>query len=130
MKVTLAVIADYASVSIGDKLNVLGVFDTIFAPEFPVLHPHMVFALRVEFDYDDAKRRHSMSIWLEDEDGGRLLETGGDIDIGPIPPGEFRFHNLIVDLNNVGFAGPATYHFVATIGGLKVDTPFRVVERR
>jgi uncharacterized protein DUF6941 len=39
MDVQVAVLADYANVAAGDKLNVMGIFDTVFAPTLPTVHP-------------------------------------------------------------------------------------------
>ena len=131
MKVTLAAIADYASISMGDKLNVLGVFDTLFAPNFPVQHPHMVFAVRLEFQYEDAGGRYPIHIRLENADRVRLMETPqGMLEGGQIPAGEFRSQNIIIELNNLRFEAPGTYWFVVRVADQEVATPFRVVERR
>src|SRR5690606_8686643 len=68
LKITMAAIADYASVSIGDKLNVMGVFDTIFAEKFPATHPLLFLAVRIHYEYADADTAFDVAMHLEDED--------------------------------------------------------------
>ena len=46
MEVQVAVLADCANVAAGEKLNIMGIFDTIFARDFPTVHPFMALALR------------------------------------------------------------------------------------
>ena len=53
MKIPMAFLADEANISQEGKLNVLGIFDRIAAAEFPVVHPRMVFAFRVQADFGD-----------------------------------------------------------------------------
>ena len=48
MRVKLALLADSANVSREGKLNLLGIFDAIFARELPTSHPHMHLVLRFE----------------------------------------------------------------------------------
>ena len=38
MLVRIAALADYASISLGDKLNILGIFSTIKARSVPIVH--------------------------------------------------------------------------------------------
>ena len=96
MKITVAAIADYASISEGGKLNVLGVFDAITAQEFPVRHPHMVFAARLLFEYEDGGKKHAVNVRLEDEDGHKIAEMTGEASVGPVPPGTWNSHSLIL----------------------------------
>ena len=48
MKVNLALLADGANVSREGKLNILGIFDTIHAGKFPVVHAQMRLVVRLE----------------------------------------------------------------------------------
>lgn len=75
MNVQVAVLADSANVAAGDKLNVMGVFDTIQTPAFPAAHPFMVLALRLRLDYEDGGKTHDLLISLRDEDGREYLRA-------------------------------------------------------
>ena len=48
MRVSLALLADYSNVSREGKLNILGIFDTIYAPRFPTTHAHLQLVVRFE----------------------------------------------------------------------------------
>ena len=128
MRITIATIADYASVTVGDKLNVLGVFDRIASKQFPARHPQMVFAARFQLEYEDGNKTHNIHVHLEDEDGKTLMETGGELETGKIEPGEFTSKNLIVNLINLKFEAPGNYIFMVTAGDQSVRIPFRVVQ--
>src|SRR5690606_24586074 len=78
VRVSMALIADEANVSQEGKLNVLGAFDRIVAPDFPMVHPKMVFIFRIEAGYGDGGVSVPVRIRLMDEDGGTLFETSGD----------------------------------------------------
>ena len=67
MDVDLAVIADAANVSQEGKLNILGVFDTIWARVFPFRHASMVFVLRVRADFTE-QGAHRLEVRLSGAD--------------------------------------------------------------
>ena len=67
----MAVLADEANVSQEGKLNLMGIFDRIAAAEFPVVHPKMVFAFRVEADFADSGRAFPVHV----THGGRGRRT-------------------------------------------------------
>jgi hypothetical protein len=129
VRATLAAIADAAGVGAGDKLNVQGVFDTIFAEVFPAVHAKMVLVVRLQLDAGDAEREHSVRIRLVDAAGRRLFEQRTRTQIGQIPPGEMPGTNLIYQLNNTTFPGPGRYRFVVDAGKTHADIPLRIVMR-
>lgn len=68
MRVDLAVLADYATVTADQKLVIVGVFDVILAKTVPVRHSSMYVALRIcsgAIDNGD----HTVIIRLVDPDG-------------------------------------------------------------
>ena len=48
MKTRIAVLADYASLSIEHKLNIMGIFTAINAAQTPVVHPQMKLVTQFE----------------------------------------------------------------------------------
>jgi hypothetical protein len=50
--VNLAALANAAGIAQAGNLNVLGVFDSIMAPQYAVRHPSMVLAFRLRFEYE------------------------------------------------------------------------------
>ena len=127
MKIPMAVLADEANVSQEGKLNLMGIFDRIAAAEFPVVHPKMVYAFRVEADYGDTGRAFPVRVSMEDEDGTALFDAAGEMVAPPVPPGEFTTANQIFALVGVQFPRPGLYRFVVQVGdGARHETPFLV----
>lgn len=114
----MAFLADEANISQEGKLNVLGIFDRIAAAEFPVVHPRMVFAFRVQADFSDGGRGFDVQIRLVDEDGGMLFDAAGEINPPIVPPGEFSTANQVFTLVGLTFPRPGVYTFQVTIAGL------------
>jgi hypothetical protein len=123
----MAVLADEANVSQEGKLNLMGIFDRIAAAEFPVVHPKMVFAFRVEADFGDSGRSFPVRVSMEDEDGAALFQAEGEMMTPPVPPGEFTTANQIFALVGVQFPRPGIYRFVVRVGdGARHEAPFLV----
>jgi len=125
----MTALADTAEVGAGDKLNVHGVFDTIFAEEFPAVHEKMVLVVRLLFDAEDADTERLVRIRLVDHHGRRLFEQRTRTQIGRIPPGDAPATNLIYQLSNTTFHGPGRYRVLVDAGSSHVRIPFRVVAR-
>jgi hypothetical protein len=127
MKIPMAFLADEANISQEGKLNVLGVFDRITAAEFPVLHPRMVFAFRVQAEFSDTGRTFPVRVRMVDEDGQVMFEATGEITAPHVPPGEFSTANQVFTLVGVQFPSPGHYKFVVNVGSLEAhETPFLV----
>lgn len=50
MQVPLAVLADYANVTADGKLNIMGIFDIIYAPQVSFVHPQMQLVMKLRTD--------------------------------------------------------------------------------
>src|SRR6266516_3887748 len=64
MEVKLALLADGANVSREGKLNLLGIFDTLFARSFPTTHPQMQLVIRFEAAAQEAGSTRQVEIQL------------------------------------------------------------------
>lgn len=125
----MALIADEANISREGKLNVLGVFDRIAAAQFPVMHPKMVFAFRLEAEFGDSGLHVPVRVRLMDADGGSLFEAGGDVVAPTVEPGEFATTHQVFNLIGVQFREPGIYRFVVNVGDLPPhETPLSVVK--
>lgn len=111
MRVTLAVLADYANVSREGKLNILGIFDIIHAKAFPCVHNQMQLVMRFEADIAERGRQKSIEVQLIDEDGKQIMRLEGQMKIGEIKPGELFTANQVLTLQNLLFEKPGTYRF-------------------
>lgn len=129
MKIPMALLADEANVSQEGKLNILGIFDRIAANEFPTVHPKMVFAFRVQAEYEDVGKSFPVRVRLVDEDGGVLFEANGDLSPPSVGPGEFLSANQLFGLVGVQFDRPGTYKFVVDVGDLPPhETPLVLMQ--
>lgn len=110
MDLDFAVIADAANVSQEGKLNLLGVFDTIWAREFPFRHANMVFVLRVKADFTE-EGAHHLVVRLIDADGGQLFRAEGPLQVPAGSPGRPIRPHVVLGLSGVSFARPGDYSF-------------------
>lgn len=126
MRTRIAVIADYASISMGDKLNVLGIFSSIFARSEPIVHLQMQLVLQFEFDASEWGKK-SVQIALRDADGHDLMSVGGEIAVPHSPHGEPSVVNQILLLNNTTFPRFGYYEFQVLLNGhLEANIPLAV----
>jgi hypothetical protein len=115
LEVDLAVVADAANVSQEGKLNILGVFDTIWAREFPFRHAAMVFVLRVRADFTD-QGTYDLEVRLMDADGGQLFKASGPLTVPTGIPGRPVKPHVIMGLAGVTFHKPGDYSFEVVLG--------------
>jgi len=130
MEVTLAVLADYANVSREGKLNILGIFDIIYAQNFPASHPQMQLVLRFEADIVEAGKTKKVEIQLMDADGKTPFVLSGELTVGQGRPGEPVRSDHILTINNMKFENPGDYVFNILVNEeLKARVPLKVIKR-
>ncbi len=128
MEVTKALLADYANIAEGGKLNVLGIFTTIFVASFPTVHPQMQLIFMWEANRSESGRKKQIEIELCDADGKKLLGLGGELQLPEAPSGKQIYGNQILTLNNLKFEKTGEYVFNILIGGEhKAEAPFEVL---
>lgn len=72
MKVEIFSLCDFASADAAAKLNIIGVFDTLWAREAPITHGLCVLAARIRFErIEEGLKRIKIS--LVDADGNPVL---------------------------------------------------------
>jgi len=109
------------------RLSILGVFDTIFAANLPVSHPHCAVALRIRFSKIE-EGKHTLALHIVDSDGKMIvppLEGGFEIHLlGNDSEGAI---NLVLNLQGLIFSSYETYNVNLAIDSQKHDSlPFRV----
>ena len=111
MQLLLATLCDSAADYQG-KLCVLGAFDTLCAPQFPVVHPQCSLAVRLLFDPEDSGR-HDMSIRLLDEDHQEAMPPFSPVIDVVFPPGMVPFvtRNLVLNRQRLRIGKPGVYEF-------------------
>lgn len=133
MEVTLALLADSANVSADAKLNILGVFDTIFAERFPAVHGQMQLILRLEANPAEAGSRKQLEIQLMTEDGRKVFSIATEMEFQVKEPskprGEMMKSDQIIGLQNIRFEKPGDYQFTILVNGeTKKAVPLKVRE--
>ena len=108
MNIQVAVLCDAATDDNG-KLNLLGAFDTIYAPQLPAVHPQCAVALRVTFMPGDEGAR-KLTLNFVNADGHPIMPA---IEI-PVPvalPDDAHFltRNFIVNIQQLKFAEAGLY---------------------
>jgi len=127
MRVKLALLADSANVSREGKLNLLGIFDAIFARELPTTHPHMHLVLRFEALSSDSGRRVGVEVALVDPAGDPVLRLPGVLHVPPVPAGMTAGVDHAIALANVAFHQPGDHAFEVRLDGrLAATVPLRV----
>jgi hypothetical protein len=117
MDVTLALLADAANVSREGKLNLLGIFDTIFAPAFPSTHPQMQLVLRFEAEPAEAGSHRSVEVQFLTPEGQVLFRLPGTMTVHPRGPSDRIRMDQVVSLTNVQLERPGRYRFQVVIDG-------------
>ncbi|HEX4349624.1 MAG TPA: hypothetical protein VH251_04530 [Verrucomicrobiae bacterium] len=108
MNIQVAVLCDAATDDHG-KLNLLGAFDTIYAPQMPAFHPQCAVALRVTFQPGDEGTR-KLSLNIINADGRSILQVP-DMPVEVVLPDDAHFltRNSIVNIQQLKFDEPGLY---------------------
>jgi len=127
MRVSLALLADYSNVSREGKLNILGIFDTIYAPRFPTTHAHMQLVVRFEADAREAGATRQVEVQLRTQDGTVLFHLPGAMTVQPGELGETIRTDHILNVTNLNLERPGRYAFDVLVDGQVAATvPLRV----
>jgi hypothetical protein len=116
MNIQVAVLCDAATDDNG-KLNLLGAFDTIYAPQMPAVHPQCAVALRATFQPGDEGTR-KLRLNFINADGRSIMQP---IEM-PAPvtlPDDAHFltRNFIVNIQQLRFEEPGLYSVDVLLDG-------------
>lgn len=129
MDITFAVVADYANVSREGKLNVMGIFDRVFARQLPARFPPMQLVVRLEADYAELDTEHAIRVQLADPDGEAVFDIDGSFTPRGGQPGQKTSVNHVLQLGNVPLQEVGTHRVLVWIDGdLKREVPIHVVK--
>jgi hypothetical protein len=108
MNIQVAVLCDAATDDNG-KLNLLGAFDTIYAPQMPAIHPQCAVALRATFQPGDEGNRQ-LSLNFINADGRSILQAI-ELQVAVTLPEDAHFltRNFIVNIQQLKFDEPGLY---------------------
>ncbi|MFN0178962.1 MAG: DUF6941 family protein [Gemmatimonadales bacterium] len=135
MRVTLAGLADAATLSSDGKLNVLGIFDVIWAEKFPAAHPHCAYFARFEAENaelgNNATKAVAIQLRVVDEDGGLAAPVAQMRGVlGRAPEGEMITAPLVLDITSATFKDPGTFTFELAIDGEVLGRTYLYVRKR
>ena len=130
MKTRIAVLADYAGLSIDHKLNIMGIFTTLNAPQVPVVHPQMKLVTQFEFDASETGQR-PLRVTLVDADGHELFGIGAVVTIQATHDGHPALLNQILDLSHLAFPAFGDYEFRILIDDeIAAEIPLNVAQMK
>jgi hypothetical protein len=109
MNIQVAVLCD-AATDDNMKLNLLGAFDTIYAPQMPAIHPQCAVALRMTFTAGDEGTRQ-LSLNFINADGKPIMPGMQQMPIPVALPDDTHFvtRNFIVNMQGLEFKEPGLY---------------------
>jgi hypothetical protein len=117
MNIQVAVLCD-AATSDNEKLNLLGAFDTIYAPQLPAVHPQCAVALRITFFAGD-EGKHNLKLNFMDADGRSIMPNFPPVPVEVALPEDIHFvtRNFIVNIQQLKFAEVGLYSVDVRIDG-------------
>lgn len=135
MDVTLAVLADFANQSADGKLNILGIFDTVYAEQYPAAHPEMKLVVRFGIHPAEIGQQKHIEIQLRTDQGQRVFQFTVELALEPkegqqIPAGEMITTDSILGINGLRIDAAGTYEFVILVNGeVKASVRLKAVLR-
>jgi hypothetical protein len=108
MTIQVAVLCD-AATDYNGKLNLLGTFDTIYAPQMPTQHAQCSIAIRIAFDRIE-EGTHNLQLSFVDEDGLPIMKSM-QIPVKVDFPADATFisRNLVVNILQLTFSKAGLY---------------------
>jgi hypothetical protein len=108
MTIQVAVLCD-AATDYNGKLNLLGTFDTIYAPQLPMQHAQCSIAIRIAFDRNE-EGMHTLNLNFVDEDGLPIMKSM-QIPVAVDFPADATFisRNLVVNILQLTFSKVGLY---------------------
>lgn len=117
MNVQVAVLCDAATQDGSSKLNILGVFDTIFATQMPAVQPQCAVALRATFAADD-EGQHKLALNFINADGHPIMPAM-EIPVAIVLPADAHFLslNFVVNIQQLRFPEAGLYSVNVRLDG-------------
>ncbi len=118
MEVVLAVVCDYANVSMEGKLNILGVFQELNPQVLPYSHPQMYLVVSFEAGAAEVGQQKHFRIVLLDTDGNEILLMEGPAVVeAAARPGGRSYINQVVGLQLTTFQRTGDHAFHILVNG-------------
>lgn len=116
MRVSFALFADAANLSMEGKLNVLGVFDALQVGTLPSVHPRAHVVVRLEGGPGDVGTHVITLRWLNPQ-GNELWTSTGELNVASPPPGVVDLDFPLIAAVDLPLDSTGTYHMAVDIDG-------------
>lgn len=116
MRVSFALFADAANLSMEGKLNVLGVFDALQVGALPTVHPRAHVVVRLEGGPGDVGSHVLTLRWLNPQ-GNELWTSSGELNVAAPPPGVTDLDFPLIAAVDLPLDSVGTYHMALGIDG-------------
>ncbi|MGA2505101.1 MAG: hypothetical protein ABSG01_13505 [Anaerolineales bacterium] len=114
MKTLLFLTADYANLTLDNKVNILGIFNQVFAMGFPTLVPQFHLVAKVGLEPGEEPNNRKLTLYLVGEDANaakvKIFEQTFNFPerLGGLDPE----HAIIIALQGMVFPKKGTYQFL------------------
>lgn len=120
---TVFLLCNHAQAGPDNNLNIYGVFNELYAPDFPARQDRLVLAGVIEWDQQE-QGRILFTIDLLDPSGGSIFTIEGHTDVNlaevlDSPPKS----QLVLPMEKVLFPAPGRYRVRVTIRGEALEGP-------
>src|SRR5437667_10113749 len=102
-------------------MSVLGIFQHIWVPQFPAMHPRLHLVLRLKGKRTEVGE-HQVQIKLLDEEDAELLGGSGTVNFAEPPAGVTEIEAAAVLVFDVPFPRAGQYRFEITVDGERKAT--------
>jgi len=115
MQLTLFLAADYANITREGKLNVMGIFNDIYAQTFPARHSSMHLVAKLGAELGEYGQARDFTVKLLDADANPIFDLSGQFQVPPGGQGRKPEVNLILELKDLIFPKEGMYQFVLLV---------------
>ena len=115
MKLALFLAADYANLTGDGKLNVMGIFREVNAPNFPARHSSMHLVIKLVAELGEHGDKRDLFVKLIDPDGREVMSISGEIQVPIGSQGRTPEVNAILELKDIVFPQAGPYSFIVLV---------------
>lgn len=129
MEAVIFLAADFANHEASGKLNVLGVFNRIYARDFPAIHRRLYLVIRMLSGLGEMDTKHDLKIVFYDEDGKELGAQQGEFEIPRPKSGKQAAADIVLEVSDLYLPQPGNYEFRLVVDReVKGIIPIEVVQ--
>lgn len=111
MQVRMAVVAEYVNETNDAKLNVLGIFDTVFASSFPATHAELRLVVSIEFAAAECGTERELTVDFIDQDGKSVVRISQPFSVPPSTNANRQIKNTILVLRGLPIPHGGMFEF-------------------